>query len=242
MAAKVLNIEICDQTISVCRTARKGKGLRVFDSFVFPTPQGCVLDGVISNPTLLANELKLQFASHGLQKARNVNFSLSSSKIAVREVKLPPMKKKLIATAILTNSADYFPIDLKSYHITYSILDFATSAKPFNRILVLAVPISMIEGYFLLAERAGLTIKAIDSSGNSQFQALKQLNLKGVTVFADVGSFSSSVSFVHDGKLLLQRRTSAAFQAASASCTTASSCSSGPSPSEPPSLSRAMQA
>ncbi|PKM72347.1 MAG: hypothetical protein CVU91_10130 [Firmicutes bacterium HGW-Firmicutes-16] len=205
MAAKVLNIEICDQTISICRTARNGKSVRVFDSFVFPTPEGCVSDGVILNPTLLANELRMQLASHGITRTKSTIFSLASSKIAAREVKLPPMKNKLIAAAIRTNSTDYFPIDLKSYHIAYYVLDTASSAKPYSRILVMAVPVSMIEGYFLLAERSGLSIKAIDSSGNSQYQALKQINLKGVTVFADVGSASSVVSFMRDGKLLLQR-------------------------------------
>lgn len=205
MAAKVLNIEVCDQTISVCRTAQKGKSVQIFDSFLFPTPDGCVSDGVILNAPLLANELKKQLSVHGIPKTRNVVFALLSSKIAVREVKLPPMKRKLISTAIRTNSEDYFPIDLKNYHITYSVLDTASSAKPYNRILVMAAPISMLEGYFLLADKAGLNVKAIDSSGNSQYQALKCIEYKGVTVYVDVGSSSSVVSFIRERKLLLQR-------------------------------------
>ena len=205
MAAKVLNIEICDQTITVCRTARKGKGVHIFDSFIFPTPEGCVLDGVISDPSLLGEELKKQFVSHNVQWTKNVVFALSSSKIAVREVKLPPMKKNLIAAAIKTNSEDYFPIDLKNYHIAYCVLDTASATKPYSRILVMAAPISILEGYFQLAEKAGLTIKAIDSSGNSQYQALKCIDNKNVTVFVDVGSSSSVVSFMREGKLLLQR-------------------------------------
>lgn len=205
MAAKVINIEVCDQTVSVCRTARKSKGVRIYESFYFKTPEGSVTDGVISNPALIAGELRLQLAAHGIKHARNVVFSLNSSRMAVREVKLPPMKKKLIASAIQTNASEYFPIDLKSYHVTYSILDEATTAKPFIRILVMALPLSMIDGYFQLADKAGLSVKAIDSSGNSQYQALKQTEFKGVTAFADVGSTSSMLSFIRDGKLLLQR-------------------------------------
>lgn len=203
--AKVLNIEICDRTISVCRTARKGKGVRLFDSFVFPTPEDCVLDGVILNPKLLANELKLQLASYKIKQPKNVIFSVSSSRIAVREIKFPPIKEKLLSEAIHTNSADYFPINLKDYHITYYILEKASSAIPNNRVLVMAVPISMIEGYFQLAEMAGLSIRAIDSSGNSQYQILRKLKTDGVTVFADVGSSSSILSFMRGGELLLQR-------------------------------------
>lgn len=205
MAAKVLNIEACDQTISVCRTVRKGKSVRVLDSFIFTAPEGSVADGLIVKPMVLADELKRQLASHGLGKVKTVVFSLSSSRIAIREVKLPPMKEKLIDTAIHTNVADYFPIDLKSYHITYSVPDLATTLKPYSRVLVMAIPFSMIESYFQLADRAGLNIKAIDSSGNSQYQALKSLDLKGVSIFVDVCGSSSNISFIREGRLLLQR-------------------------------------
>jgi len=205
MAAKALNIEVCDQTISVCRTARHGKAVRISDAFVFPTPENCVSDGVILNAELLAVELRKQLTLHGVGRTKNVVFSLSSSRVAVREVKLPPMKKKLIASAVATNAEDYFPIDLKSYHITYTILEAASGAKPYNRLLVLAVPVSVIEGYFQFAEKASLTIKAIDSCGNSQYQAVKQFDFKGVSVFMDVDSASCIVSFIREGKLLLQR-------------------------------------
>ena len=205
MAAKVLSIEICDKTVTVCRVARKGKGVRVFDSFMFLVPGNCVSDGVISSPELLAHELKMQLASHGMFETKNVYFALSSSKIAVREVKLPPMKKNLISAAIQTNAGDYFPIDLENYHITHSVLDVPTEDNPFIRVLVMAAPVSMLEGYFALAETAELNIKAIDSSGNSQYQALKSIKSPVNTVYVDVGCSSNTMTFMRDDKLLLQR-------------------------------------
>ncbi len=205
MAAKVLSIEICDKTVTVCRIARKGKGVRIFDSFMFLVPGNCVSDGVISSPELLAHELKMQLASHGMFDTKNVYFALSSSKIAVREVKLPPMKKNLISAAIQTNAGDYFPIDLENYHITHTVLDFPTEDNPFIRVLVMAAPVSMLEGYFALAETAELNIKAIDSSGNSQYQALKSIESPVTTVYVDIGCSSNTMTFMQDDKLLLQR-------------------------------------
>jgi len=205
MAVKTLYISVCDQTISVCRTARKGKGVHIYDSFVFQTPEDSVSDGVILNPELLGGALRTQLIEHNIASTKDAVFSLIANKIAVREIKLPPMKKKLIATAIATNSEDYFPIDLKSYHITYTILEAATTQKPYNRLLVLAVPLSIIDSYFALAAKAGLTLKAIDSGANGQYQAMKQLELEGITVFVDSGCSSSIVTFISEGKLLLQR-------------------------------------
>lgn len=206
MAAKTVHIEVCDQVIKVCRIARKGRSIRIFESFSFRTPDDCVSDGVIVNPHVLGRELRKQLAEHRLHNAKNVVFALSSSKIAVREIKLPYMKEKYLSKAIYTNAEDYFPVDLKNYHITYTILETVSGPSAFMRLLVLAVPVSMAEGYFQLAEKAGLSVKAIDSSGNSQYQALRSLGLKGgVTIYADINANSSIVSFIRDGNLLLQR-------------------------------------
>lgn len=205
MAAKVLNIEIGERVTKVCRTARRGKGVRVFNAFMFPTPDGCASDGTINNSQVLSRELKKQLASHGEQGVKNVIYTLSSSRIAVREVKLPKMNKKLITSAVKTNVNDYFPIDLKEYLVTHYVLENATTANPFYRILVMAVPEAILEGYFQLSEKAGLTVKAIDTSGNSQYQVLSRIGQKGVAMYIDVNGTTSIISFMRDGKLLLQR-------------------------------------
>ena len=69
----------------------------------------------------------------------------------------------------------------------------------------MAAPLSLLEGYFKAAEKAGLSVRAIDFSGNSQFQALRNLNGHDVTMYVNVDCTSSYVSFIYNGKLLLQR-------------------------------------
>lgn len=205
MAAKVLNIEISDLTISVCCAAPKGKAVRIFQSFVFPTPEGCVSDGVVTDIDLLARSLKNQLGQNGLSKEKSAIFTISSTRIAVREVKLPPMKKRLLNTAITTNAAQYFPVDLDGYRVSHYVLETPSSFRPFYRVLVLATPFAMLTAYAKLAERAGLNLRSIDLTGNSQYRLLKGLNSEGVTLYADIGSSGSSISFIRDGVLLLQR-------------------------------------
>lgn len=206
MAANTIQVEVGDQIIKLCRVARRGKGVRLSGAFSFRTPNDCVADGVITNAELLGQELRQQLKLHKLGSVRSVAFSLSSSRIAVREVKLPLMREKLLAKAIETNAEDYFPVDLKNYRITYTVLEVVKGPESFMRVMVLAVPVTMLEGYFQLAAQAGLTISAVDSSGNGQYQALRALPAKdGVTIYVDVNFSSSIVSFIHDGNLLLQR-------------------------------------
>ncbi len=206
MAAKTVHIEISDQIAKVCRVTKKGKTFRVEDAFLFETPADSVTDGVIENAAVLGAELKNQLAAHALGDAKDIVFTLASNKIAVREVRLPIMKEKLVGRAIRTNAAEYFPVDLENYHISYTVLETVKGTDGFIRVMVYAAPATLLDGYDRLAGEAGLRIKAVDCAVNGQYQALRGLGLKeGVTIFVDAGAGSSSMSFLYGGKLLMQR-------------------------------------
>lgn len=202
--AKVLNIEIGDRLTKVCCTVKK-KSYQIFDSFMFQMPEGYVTDGVIEDPEGLAGILRAQLDAHNLEGIKDVIFAISSGRIATREVKLPPMKEKLIADVVQTNSTDYFPVDLTNYHVTYSLIERVKGAEPGYRINVMAAPISLLAGYFNVAKSAGLIVQAIDASGNSQYQALKSIGEKSATMYIDVDCTGSFVSFMQDDNLLMQR-------------------------------------
>ncbi|NLV86574.1 MAG: pilus assembly protein PilM [Clostridiales bacterium] len=205
MAGKLLYIEVGDRLVKVMCAVPQKKGLRAIKSFMFQPPEGSVFDGVIQNPEELSEALVAQLLEHRLRGVKNVVFNLASGKVASREVKLPPVKEKLLAPMIATNAADYFPIDLSRYHISHTLLEKVKGEGGFCRVLALAAPLSLLEGYFKLGEFAGLKIKAIDSSANSHYRALRPLRQTGVTMYVDVECTESFASFIQDGRLLLQR-------------------------------------
>ena len=90
-SGKILNIEVGDKLTKVCLSARHGKSYQILDSFIFQTPEKSVSDGQIADPEKLASELNSQLASNGAAEAKNVVFTLTSAKVATREVMLPPM-------------------------------------------------------------------------------------------------------------------------------------------------------
>ena len=205
MASKVLNIEVGEGVCKVCCTIPAKKSCRVTESFMFLTPSGSVSDGVINEADVLADKLSLELDKHQLRGIRSVVFSVASGKIASREVKLPYLKDKPLAEAIKTNAADYFPVDVTRYHVTHLLLERVKGAEGFCRVLVLAVPLSLLEGYFKLAELAKLDIKAIDSCANSHYQAIRRLKEPSVSMYVDVDCAGSFVSFIQSDNLLLQR-------------------------------------
>jgi type IV pilus assembly protein PilN len=206
MSTKTLNIEVGDRLTKVCFSVPKGRSWQIKRSFMFQTPDNAVADGAITAPDIFAAALTAELKEHGLSDVKSVIFTLTSGKVASREIRLPPVKESRLKGIVTTNAAEYFPIDLSAYHVTYSLLDRVEKGENAGyRVLVMAAPLSLLEGYFKTADNAGLSVRAIDFSGNSQFQALRNLNGHDVTMYVNVDCTSSYVSFIHHGKLLLQR-------------------------------------
>jgi type IV pilus assembly protein PilM len=126
MAKKVLSIVIGTESTKVCEVSYKknykNKGIRVYRSISFPTPPNSIEDGYIKDKDVFGEELRSQLKANKL-KSDKVIFSISSSKIANREIILPPMKEKKIMDIIKTGASDYFPIDIKDYILSYYILE-----------------------------------------------------------------------------------------------------------------------
>ncbi len=205
MASKVLNIELGKRMIKMCMTVNKGKSFQVSDAFVFETPDGAVVDGQVVNPAILGEKIHDQLVLRGIS-LNDAVISVSSSKIAMREVTVPAVKKDQVKNIINTNAADYFPVDISKYTVSYTVLD---ATKTESRVMVYAVPSTIIEGYTALGEASGLIINSLDFAGNSQYQVLKGLGIEGVTMYVTVEADSTFVTFMEGNRLLMQRSLSA---------------------------------
>lgn len=201
MAAKLLNIECGKRICKVAVSEKRGKAYTISDCFTFATPESAVVDGQIVNPVELGEKLKQEMAMHAVS-ATDVIFSVTSTKIATREVTLPIVKEEQVKNVIRTNISDYFPIDTSKYLVDTMILN---KTKRESRVLVVAMPIAMSDSYTTLADAAGLTVEALDFSGNSQYQVLKGFRSEGVNMYISIDPDSASVAFMEDGNMLMQR-------------------------------------
>jgi type IV pilus assembly protein PilN len=205
MASKLLNIEVGDRLTKVCLSAKHGKTFQILDSFMFETPDKAVADGQVVNPAALAERLGQELEAHGANDVRSAVFTLSSAKVATREVMLPPVKDNRIKTVVETNAADYFPVDMSTYRVSCNLLERVGGETPGCRVLVMAAPRMLLESCIRLAEAAGLQTEAIDFCGNSQYQVLRGIRDEGVVMYVDVNVTNTFVTFLRDGVLLLQR-------------------------------------
>ncbi len=205
MAQKLLNIEIGEKFVKVCVSQGTPKNYKVVKGFQFEYVGDIVSDGQVTNVEELGNQIQNALIENGLANENKATFIFSSTKVPVREVTLPPVKQDKLGDLVKLNASEYFPVDVANYHITHAVLEKISKPEPGYKVLVTAVPLSILKSYFELGRKLGLAIEAIDYAPNSQMQILSSLEQSGVTMYLSINLNSTTATFLQDGKFLLQR-------------------------------------
>lgn len=206
MAGRIISIEIGYSLTRVCETDYKAKTHRIYSSFSIPTPEGVINDGALSVTPEYVEELKKALAENKI-KAKQVVFTITSAKIASREVVIPFVKENRIADVVKANAGDYFPVDLSQYQLAYSILGKQGDPKGQQqyKLTVMAAPLAMLDGYYDLAKALRLELAALDYAGNSVYQLVRGECAQGVNMIVKIDERSAYVMVVQDGMLSFSR-------------------------------------
>lgn len=209
MAAKVISIEIGYSLTKVCEVDYKAKTHKVYRFFTIPTAEGIINDGILHATPEYVAALSAELAKRKI-KTKQVIFSITSGRIASREVTIPFVKENRIADVVNANAPDYFPVDLSQYQLAYSILGTIGDPKGTQqyKLLVMAAPSALLSGYYDLAKVLKLEVAAIDYAGNSVFQVAKDKNAQGTNLVIKIDEHSSLVMAVRDARLAFVRNVS----------------------------------
>lgn len=211
MAKKVLSIQIGYSLTKICEMDFQTKKPKVYHSFNVPTPDGVLNDGEITIRDDLIIRI-VQGIYENRIKTRDVVFNVSSSKIASREILIPPVNKESVIGEIVKNNAkDYFPIDLEQYELSYMLMGRVVDDTGAEKIKVnaLAMPKEMLAGYEKLAQKCDLNLVSMDFNGNTIYQVVKNVCRPGEVALVINIDEHQSVSTVLDGEtILLQRQLS----------------------------------
>lgn len=203
---KVLSIEVGVSTTRIVEVDFRNQKPKVYNCVTFETPDGAIEDGFIRNREILSVAMKEALAAGGF-KNNNVVFSLSSTKIANREVVIPAVPDNKIQGLVNSNAKEYFPVDVTQYVITYSILERTkTENEKGIRLLVLAAPNTLIESYYDFAKMMNFNILALDYVGNSCFNVIKhQVAGAGTSLVVQLNEQSTLINVIRTNTLILQR-------------------------------------
>lgn len=205
MSKKVLSIEVGLFTTRICEMEAGKKNPHVYNCISFDTPENIVEDGFILDKETLVAEMKSHLAKERIT-TRDVIFTVSSTKIANREVVIPLVPESKIRAVIDANATEYFPLDMSEYTISYTILDkINTKDEKKLKLLLLAAPNNLIKNIYSFAEMMGFSIYNIDYMGNSSYQIVKKQVGNGVNVAIQINEQTTLVNVIEDEKLVLQR-------------------------------------
>lgn len=204
--SKILGIEIGASKIRICEEDYKTKNPRVYCSVSVQTPQGTVNDGILNVNEELVSVIRGALQENRI-KTKQIVFSMSSTKIASREIVIPFVKENKVKDLIKANASDYFPVDLEQYEIGHSIVDTLENENGTKqyKALVYAVPKIMTAGYFQLAQAMGCNVAALDYGGNSIYQILRRHCDTGVQMVVKVDENATIVTILQNQAVALQR-------------------------------------
>lgn len=204
MAGRVLSIEIGSYKTRVLEMDYKTKKTpKIYQFFSIPTPDYMLSDGSVIIDQEFVVAMKKEFKAHNI-RADKVIFVLNSARIASREVTIPAVKESKIHELLITNSEEYFPVDLVQYQLVHHIVE-RDAEKNTYKLSVLAVPNEMIQSYLALAEALGLQVEALDYMGNSVAQGMKKLLHGEIRVTVKIDEQSSLITIIRNDEVELQR-------------------------------------
>lgn len=206
MAVKrVLSIEIGIHKTKICEMDYLKRNPKIYNCIIFETPENTFEDGFIRDKNELAAEIRHRIADAKIKTADAV-FTISSTKIANREIMIPNVKENKIQAVIDAGAQDYFPLDISEYTISYDILEkINTKEEKKYKILLLAAPINLIKNYYSFAEMLGLRVEALDYVGNSFFQLISRQVGAGINVAVQINEETTIIDIIENEVLAIQR-------------------------------------
>ena len=203
MNNRVLSIEIGNSFTKICEIDYKVKKPKVYKVLTVETPEGVVVDGMLQPTQEYADHLVNALGTNGIRTKR-VIFTISSTRVASREVQIPNVKANKIEALVKTNANDYFPVDLTQYEIGHYLAGGLTEEGKL-RVMALAVPKALLNSYYQLAQMCGWEVECFDYSSNSLYQILRDEKSEKVTMMIKIDENSTIVTVLSAGKVLLQR-------------------------------------
>ena len=170
--ASLTSLYLCSRTVYAAVGSPTAKGARITAAAAAQLPEGCLINGVITNEADLAGALKAFFARHKLPTGR-VALIVGGSQFVHRVISLPAMSEKK-RLAVLAHELSSGGAETTAPLDDYMLLarDAKTRA---DTVLATRVEQSVIAGYAALAQAAGFKLYSIDLGLAAPIKAVRTI-------------------------------------------------------------------
>jgi type IV pilus assembly protein PilM len=114
---------------------------------------------------------------------------------------LPPMTEKEIPNAVYYAAPQYIPLPITETALDWKIISGIPGAKESSlKVLLIAIPNQIIQGYQRVAKQAGLELYAVEAEALAITRALVK-DIKKTICLIDIGVQSTTINIIDNGLL-----------------------------------------
>jgi type IV pilus assembly protein PilM len=210
---KVLSIDFGSSHIKVVEGQVSKKGLSILESFSVNLLKESYDDGKVLDSYTISELIKTSLKEKKIT-TQHVYCIINSSEIISREVTIPKVPEKEIASIIGYQLDDFLPIDPEEYIVQHVVIDTIRENEVEKlSILLIAIPKPMVLSHLKLLQDAGLKPQVLDFQGNTMAKLMgfngminDNYNTRDIIVACiDIGYDSSKLTVIKNGKIEVTR-------------------------------------
>lgn len=198
-----LGLDIGSANIKAVEVAKEGKGIKVVNAALFPTPPRAFLSEAEVDQEELARTIKTLLRDAGI-KNRESYVSLLESQVISRIIETPRLSDKELAQSLRWEAEQYIPLPLDEVNMDFVVLQKSEKEEKM-KVLLIAAPLTLIEKYLKIIGLAGLEIRALETEGLALFRLSSFAAETGNILLVNLGANSSSFYLIKGQILVLAR-------------------------------------
>jgi type IV pilus assembly protein PilM len=162
-----ISMEFCSHEVRIVVGRYNKKNILVENFFTIPVSEGLYEDGIIKDVDKFMHELQEGLAKNKVSGGE-VYGVINSSNIIMREIKIPKVEEKQIASIIDYQLDEYLPVEPEGYVVQFIPLDFIIEdGAEKQNIMLIGVPKTIVEPHLNLLQNLDLKPVVLDYAGNA---------------------------------------------------------------------------
>lgn len=208
-----ISVDLGGKNIKIVEGSTEKGEILINEYEIITTPEGVLEDGKVINIDLLVSSISEVIKRNKL-KGKKLVLNISGTGIITRDVQLPKSTDEEIEKILQYEAQQHFPVELQNYVIDYKVQEeYDNGEGVYNRVFLVAVPVSQIDGYMEIHEKLKMDIEAIDISSNNVFKVLFDPSIKRAynedsdkeTAVLDIGGSTTGIYIFSKEKLKFSR-------------------------------------
>lgn len=213
LSKKVLSIDFGADEIKIIEGQGSKKGINISKAFTVDLPKDVYHNGEILDQVAIVSSLKTSLKENKV--STNLTYGIiNSSSIITREVSIPKVPEKEIASIINYQLDNFLPVDPEDYVVNHIVLgnNMEEEVEKLD-ILLVGVPKKMVLNHLDLIKEVGLKPEVLDFQSNSMAKLLEFNSMvndyyttRDVAIASvDMGYDSSKLTIIKNGKIEVSR-------------------------------------